>query len=353
MRKNIYASLSIIAITIVLFSNCDLHQTKQIDIKYVNSEPLWQDKSIVMEEIDRIGTDDLRNDKYIFGLISSIETDRKGYLYVLDLGLLRITIYKPDGALFDVIELKQGNGPGEVQQPSALAVGHDGLLYINDMNRYRIIILDHMGNYIHEFSTKFRISQLEVDKTGNIYVAGFLFGYQGPIIHKYNAHHEFEYAFCKRYKNLDPLFEWTGNSGRIAVDNVDNKVYYSFEYPYEIREFNSSGDFLNRFSRKLNCYRSPIIINANTRSLESRAATKGLYKMSDGKLLHIYMCLEKNKANYYIDLFDKEQHYLKTVHLNKFGIDSFRMSCIDNKDNLYLDSTNPYPQIVKYKLEIK
>ncbi len=66
---------------------------------------------------------------------------------------------------------KLGTGPGEFDQPHALAFDSKGRLYVGDRNNNRIQVFDQDGKYISEMRQFSRPSGIFIDKNDMIYVA--------------------------------------------------------------------------------------------------------------------------------------------------------------------------------------
>jgi streptogramin lyase len=66
---------------------------------------------------------------------------------------------------------KLGAGPGEFDQPHALAMDSRGRLFVGDRNNNRIQIFDQNGTFIEEWTQYSRPSGIFIDKRDNIYVA--------------------------------------------------------------------------------------------------------------------------------------------------------------------------------------
>ena len=66
---------------------------------------------------------------------------------------------------------KTGTGPGEFDQPHALAFDSRGRLFVGDRNNNRIQIFDRDGNFIEQWTQFSRPSGIFIDKRDNIYAA--------------------------------------------------------------------------------------------------------------------------------------------------------------------------------------
>ena len=66
---------------------------------------------------------------------------------------------------------KFGTGPGEFDQPHALAMDSRGRLFVGDRNNNRIQIIDQDGKYLAEWKQFSRPSGLYIDKNDTLYVA--------------------------------------------------------------------------------------------------------------------------------------------------------------------------------------
>jgi len=64
-----------------------------------------------------------------------------------------------------------GDGPGQLNQPHALAFDSQGRLFVGDRGNNRIVIFDQDGKYLDSWYQFSRPSGIYIDKSDNLYVA--------------------------------------------------------------------------------------------------------------------------------------------------------------------------------------
>ena len=82
----------------------------------------------------------------------------------------RILVFGKDGR-FQRAWGTRGSGPGQMDQPHALAMDRRGRLFVGDRSNNRILIFDQRGNLLDTWSQFSRPSGIWIDKDDNIYVA--------------------------------------------------------------------------------------------------------------------------------------------------------------------------------------
>jgi DNA-binding beta-propeller fold protein YncE len=85
-------------------------------------------------------------------------------------GADRVLKFSPDGKLIKAWG-RRGTGPGEFNQPHALAMDSRGRLFVGDRSNNRIQIFDQDGNFLEQWTQFSRPSGIYIDKDDNIYVA--------------------------------------------------------------------------------------------------------------------------------------------------------------------------------------
>jgi hypothetical protein len=82
----------------------------------------------------------------------------------------RVLKFSKDGKLIKTFG-KLGSGPGEFDQPHALALDSKGRLFVGDRNNNRIQIFDQDGKFLDQWRQFSRPSGIYIDKNDNLYVA--------------------------------------------------------------------------------------------------------------------------------------------------------------------------------------
>ena len=82
----------------------------------------------------------------------------------------RILKFSSKGLLIKTIG-KRGTGPGELDQPHALAMDSRGRLFVGDRSNNRILIMDQEGNVLADWPQFSRPSGIYIDKDDMMYVA--------------------------------------------------------------------------------------------------------------------------------------------------------------------------------------
>jgi DNA-binding beta-propeller fold protein YncE len=83
----------------------------------------------------------------------------------------RILVYSPDGKTILRQFGKRGTGPGEFNQPHALAFDGQGRLFVGDRGNNRVQIFDQSGKFIADWPQFSRPSGLFIDRNGMLYSA--------------------------------------------------------------------------------------------------------------------------------------------------------------------------------------
>lgn len=110
------------------------------------SDPMWEvgEGWQVVEE-QRYGSQ-TGNSEILFGSIMSYDVDSQGHLYVLDGQAQQIYHFDPSGDLIRTIG-NRGSGPGEFENASAVDVSKTGEIWVVEMQKGQLTILNEEGIY--------------------------------------------------------------------------------------------------------------------------------------------------------------------------------------------------------------
>ena len=110
-------------------------------------EPLWSSEETwrVVEEM-RIGSD-TSDDAILFGNIRSFDVDAQGRVFALDGQTQEIHVFDLDGTHIHTVG-GRGTGPGEFEDASAVDLSRNGEIWVMEMGKGRLSILDVYGDYL-------------------------------------------------------------------------------------------------------------------------------------------------------------------------------------------------------------
>ena len=114
-------------------------------------EPLWSSAGTwrVVEEM-RIGSD-AGDDAILFGNILSFDVDSQGRVFALDGQSQEIHVFDSDGVHLHTVG-GRGTGPGEFEGASAVDLSRNGEIWVMEMGRGQLSVLDENGDYIRKES---------------------------------------------------------------------------------------------------------------------------------------------------------------------------------------------------------
>ncbi len=341
-------------LTIVIFFVLPFHITKDTrdfseegEPTKISRTPIWQGKmKMVLKPIISIGCDDIDKENYVFGIISDLAIDHDECIYVLDGYNYRVQKFSHNGRFLASFGKGKGEGPGEFLRPKRIAVDSLKRLYVTDMRQFRITVFDSTGEIIATIPTLTMPYQIGVGQEGQIYITSFL-NFEEQRVSKYSLISKRRLlTFCKPRKECRWIAE-AGDGENIAIDYKGN-VYVGFYYPYDIRVFSAKGALLNRFARQAKFFKPPKRDENGVMNLLS--GTWGMAILPDNKLITIVFYCENKDHHFYFDVFDSDGTWLLEVPTDQYGVTWPRIIAADYEGNLYLDHSEPYPHLIKYKL---
>ncbi|MGH7481707.1 MAG: hypothetical protein ACRELV_06090 [Longimicrobiales bacterium] len=115
-------------------------------------------------------------DEYIFGRIGSVAVGPDGSIYAYDGQVPALRKYAADGTYVATFG-RQGNGPGEYEQATGLAVAPDGRVFLHDPRNMRVNVYSPEGEplaHIRVESGLFSSNSLRLGTEGDIYATALL-----------------------------------------------------------------------------------------------------------------------------------------------------------------------------------
>ncbi len=107
------------------------------------AEPIEPLSTSVLKELWRIGGDTDDEDEF-FGVISQIQTDEAGNIYLLDSQLNQVKVFSRDGEFIRDIG-REGEGPGEFRSPTSMFFTRDGNVAVLQLAPGKIVLLTPEG----------------------------------------------------------------------------------------------------------------------------------------------------------------------------------------------------------------
>jgi sugar lactone lactonase YvrE len=185
---------------------------------------------------------------------SGIAVDKNGVVLVADTGYGRIQIFDRDGALVRILGTP-GRGPGEFRVPKAVATDADGTVYVADTGNQRIQVLTRAGAFVRmwgsegshpgQFRSPFGVA---VSRNGLVFVTDAynyrvqVFTREGQFIRMWGGKGNGPGQF------LHPNYPGHDGSGPwgVAVDN-HGLVYVSDSWNFRVQVFSEDGTFQREF----------------------------------------------------------------------------------------------------------
>jgi len=115
-------------------------------------KPIHSKNVFSLKEDLALGQKD-RNEEYMFYLLTDMDADSSGNIYVLDSEDVNIKVYDKKGRFSKVISRK-GQGPGQLSNPVDIYVDDKDLLYVCDSGNNRISIFNGQGDFVSSINFK-------------------------------------------------------------------------------------------------------------------------------------------------------------------------------------------------------
>lgn len=238
-----------------------------------------------------------------FGTITGLAIDARGHLYVSDAQDHRVLVFDAAGRQVGTIGRK-GQGPGEFQHPTSLAIAKDGSLWVRESNRVQRFVPERDGGPATKFGSQvgslFMTDWMStrtgvVDRDGRFHVpVAYGTRDKGFSVHVQmmqridGSGNKVDSLLVPWYDNAPPLtasYRISENSGRMLTglnhvpfapvprwaSSPSGTIISGSGLAYELRETDAAGREVRRFTRAS----APVPIDAaerrdSLRALEAR-----------------------------------------------------------------------------------
>ncbi len=225
-----------------------------------NQSPKWgEEPEVELEFVRKIGGSiDEIDENYQFFNTRAALMDDNGDLYVLDVGNSRVQKFDKNGRYVMTIG-SQGQGPGELLNPSGMIIDKDNILHILNSGNLRIEKFDLNGGYISSYRMEKLFVTFSMLSDGRLVapilnmqgIPGIpgseddktllsLLDTKGKIVANFGA--------LKEYDN--PMLTGMANMVSVAVDDKDN-IFLCYVAENRIEKYDSRGELIFRFDRPL------------------------------------------------------------------------------------------------------
>jgi len=331
--------------------------------------PMLGESAFSIEETLSIGSKD-GGREYTFAEIADLGVDEEGNIYVLDSRDALIKVFNNVGSYIRTIG-RRGQGPGEMQRPTNLAMAPANQILVNDRGARVLQVFGRDGKYhrsisLARSSTSF-FSRPKVDSQNNIVARSTFFKEDGKasfVLAKYDADMNelfrvftYEYLVLPNTRNVyPPDCFW-------AISNRDSLIW-GYSNKYELLVLDKNG----RIMRKIIQDYEPLEITTKEKEEWARFAfgDQGVpsnikvnwpdhhnafnyLEVDDsGKIFVQTYKKAENTGAYYYDVFDPEGRYLAQVPLNA-------APRAIKKDSIYTveEDDDGYHHVKRYKINWK
>jgi len=290
--------------------------------------------SVLSFEEELVLRPDVESQEQSFNIITTICVDDAGTIYVLDMGDCQIKVFNKNGDFLRAIGRK-GQGPGEMQLPSAMDLAGDERLVVYDMRKSCLCFFSFNGDFIKEYSVAkyFPLVRVKTDQKGHFAIQHHfrdekIRGYRITLLDS-NLESIHEIASVERKQTpprvmrlINPLLHY-----RVTKDG---QILTGYSTDYELRFLDLEGDL----TKKIITDYAPLPISneekqrlTEARFPDSEGGVPEGYKMefpdhyppfssflidSVGRIF-VRTYEKAGEGMHYYDIFDPEGRYLAQV----------------------------------------
>jgi len=386
MNKIVY-----ILFIVALFTSCALKQDEVeriiedgVEVVLNHIEPFYfkdQPKKLLLEEEFTIDLES--EDLAKLGMIDpgGFDVDSEGNIYFMQQRTSGSFLYKFDkNGNYLALLGKKGQGPGEIQFPTSLAINSRNELIIIDSSARKLIILDNRGAFIKEIKLRSNIDaafplqdrkyliykSIAIPEAIDAQIIGFIL-----CDSELNEIKEINRV---KIPHMDKLEKINGIGERVLFQISPDRIYLGdAKEGYEIWMYNLNGNLVRKIRKEY----KPVPISEETKRLYMRRWDRlpmeirekvffpkhmppfqGGFTDDKGRLF--IMTFEKGEKSreYVYDVFNLDGVFIDRIKLDNFGEFGFSVRALHvmakgNSLYQYREKESGYKELVVYKMEWK
>jgi len=281
-----------------------------------------------------------------------IAVDSELNIFVLDIRNHRLLKFDKQGN-FIWKAGREGQGPGEFQSPSEVAVSPSKEIWILD-SRSLLHLFNAQGKYQRTINLKERCSHFQFLPDGRLFISRPTMGQMGIAAEYYSIEGELLGKFPDEYRYGPKLPSWAGGGFGGGFRFIEDKIYMTLPDKYEIREYDIGGKLLRKIKRDFELKPTEIKMYQTGGIMRASNVIGPCFLYKKKMILNMLMLVERkaegeSEFHIFLDFFNEKKQFLGSYKLPEYTW----LNAIDHENNLYFVQQEPYPRVIRGTLDIK
>ncbi|MFC1564421.1 NHL repeat-containing protein [candidate division KSB1 bacterium] len=349
--KKICSVLFIISLSISCNTNPETFTVETSDdVRHVhNTAPLWGDEErISLEFVQKIGELEGDDENYHFYEPEDLAVNSENNIFILDRGNFKVKKYTSEGRFITSFG-GQGQGPGEFDLVSGIDIDNDGTIYIYDLGFQGFHVFESSGKFIRSFRNGIITLQVNLLSSGNLIAMNYavmdpLKLNEKPLIAIFNKDGDILKEFGKKKLYEDESWNITGNIFYFTTDEYDN-VFITFPYQNRIEKYDKKGELILRINRELGFEESVRLLTTEYEDNEGKIYTKDITNQFS-------IAIQIDPAGrIWVQTFERQPEVEETIE-NKVPKENPFMLEVFDSDGILLCNIKPEQGIFPVKFKI-
>lgn len=324
----------------------------------------------------------------IFNLIVDIAIDSENNIFILDMKENVLYKFNEEGK-FQIEIGRAGQGPGEFDRPRSVFIDTENNIYVFDSMHRRIEVFKNNGDFTNSIKLD-RVpsggkNSIAVDENRNFYITGF-YSDNNVALCKYSPTGEFLKALPlpnMEYDGIPNLSEFDQKlvnqyvGGGSLCFGEENRIYFSYIWPYKIRILENEENILSDISGTSNLNWGPLIFSVKPEGINygEYTSSQKIFWLNNNYLINSIKCIDwegnpkvkipqkdifagtgldkyfkLNRTYAILDIFDKDGQFIASGEINDRVV--FLNSDSKNRILGVKKDEDDIPSIVRYKVKI-